>query len=132
MLFYSMLDYVQETETVNPRKSNSYLMPILWKVLCIALIAFCVVVGLIGLILPIIPGFIFLFIAAILLARISSRFKSFLTSNSNMKAWMQRADTINTLSIFQRIRLGFWLSARILTNSVEAVVRQFKKSMGNS
>lgn len=117
---------------MNPRKSNSTLMPILWKVLCIALIAFCVVVGLIGLILPIIPGFIFLFIAAILLARISSRFKSFLTSNSNMKAWMQRADTINTLSIFQRIRLGFWLSARILTNSVETVVRQFKKSMGNS
>ncbi len=116
---------------MSPRKSNSYGMPVLGKVFCIALIVFCVVVGLIGLILPIIPGFIFLFIAAILLARISSRFESFLTSNSKTRAWMQAADAINTLSVSQRIRLGFWLSARAITNSVEMVVQQFKKAMGN-
>ena len=95
-------------------KRASYRMPVLTKVICIALIACFVVVGLIGLVLPIIPGLIFLFIAAILLARISSRFDSILKRNSTVQGWMKHADTINGLTFSQRVRLSFWMSARII------------------
>ena len=107
-------------------------MPVLTKVICIALIAYCVVVGLIGLVLPIIPGLIFLFIAAILLARISSRFDSILKRNPTVQGWMKHADTINGLSFSQRVRLSFWMSARIITNAIELGINQFKKTTGSS
>ncbi len=113
-------------------KRASYRMPVLTKVICIALIACCVVVGLIGLVLPIIPGLIFLFIAAILLARISSRFDSILKRNPTVQGWMKHADTINGLSFSQRVRLSFWMSARIITNAIELGINQFKKTTGSS
>ena len=112
-------------------KRASYRMPVLTKVICIALIACFLVVGLIGLVLPIIPGFIFLFIAAILLARISSRFDSILKRNSTVQGWMKHADTISGLSFSQRIRLSFWMSARIITSAIESGINQFKRTMGN-
>ena len=107
-------------------------MPVLTKVICIALIVCFVVVGLIGLVLPIIPGLIFLFIAVILLARISSRFDAVLKRNSTFQGWMKHADTINSLSFSQRVRLSFWMSARIITNAIESGINQFKKTMGSS
>ena len=107
-------------------------MPVLTKVICIALIACFLVVGLIGLVLPIIPGLIFLFIAAILLARISSRFDSILKRNPTVQGWMKHADTINGLSFSQRVRLSFWMSARIITNVIESGINQFKKTTGSS
>ena len=118
--------------TVSASKSGSYRMPVLTKVLCIALIAFFVMVGLIGVVLPIIPGLIFLFIAVILLARISRRFDSILRRNSTVRRWMKHADTINGLSISQRARLSFWMSARIITNAIESGINQIKKTMSSS
>ena len=113
-------------------KRASYRMPVLTKVICIALIACFVVVGLIGLVLPIIPGLLFLFIAAILLARISRRFDAILKRNSSVHRWMKHADTINGLSISQRVRLSFWMAARLITNALESGINQFKKTMGSS
>lgn len=112
------------------RNSNSHQMPILWKVLCIALIAFCVVVGLIGLILPVIPGILFLFIAALLLARISHRFDSILKASPTFGGWMKQADPINELSVLRRVKLSFWLCARFTVNGIEAGMSRFKKTRG--
>ena len=121
-----------EAVILNSLKNVSYRLPLLYKVLCIALIAFFVVLGLVGLILPIIPGLVFLFIAAVLLARISSRFESILESNSKIEGWMKHADAINGLSISQRIRLSFWISAKLINDGIEAGIRQFKKATGSS
>ena len=45
---------------------------------------------------------------------------------------MKHADTINGLSFSQRVRLSFWMSARIITNAIELGINQFKKTTGSS
>ncbi|PCJ23060.1 MAG: hypothetical protein COA96_12730 [SAR86 cluster bacterium] len=106
-------------------------MSFFYKALCIVLIACCVLIGLVGLVLPIIPGFLFLFFAAILLARVSSRFKDFLHSNSNTKAWLKRWQSTKALSLPQRIKLSFWVAAKSIVSSAEYGVNFLKTRLKN-
>ena len=109
-------------------KNASYPMPFLFNAICIAAIVCCVILGLIGLILPIIPGFAFLFLAAILLARVSSRFESILKRNSVTSRWLERWHRIKFLSVSQQIKLSLWFLPSTVIKSVEAGVKLFKKA----
>lgn len=113
-------------------KTGSQPMPFLLKGLCIAAIACCVVIGLIGLVLPIIPGFLFLFFAVFLLARISTRFESILKNNASIASWKRHWHSINALSITQRIKLSFWVFARTIVSGISSGVRLFKRASDNN
>ena len=109
-------------------KNAFYPMPLVFNLLCVVAIVCCVVLGLIGLILPIIPGFLFLFIAAVLLARISSRFESILNRNSVMSGWLKRWHKIKFLPVSQQIKLSLWFFAGTVIKGVESGVKLFKKT----
>ena len=113
-------------------KITSQGMPFLGKALCIMLIVCFVIIGLVGLILPIIPGFLFLFLAAILLARISGRFNYLLHNHSTSKRWMKHWHSTKALSNMQRLKLSFWVAARSVVKAVESGVGVLTRGRGNN
>lgn len=112
--------------------SENSLMPMLFKGVCLILVGLLTLIGLAGLILPIIPGILFLFLAALLLAKVSSRFDALLHKNENMRTWRRRWDASNALPLLQRVKLSFLLVARAVVNGVETALDSLNKAKANS
>lgn len=110
----------------------SGMLPILFKGVCLVLVGLFTLIGLAGLILPIIPGILFLFLAALLLAKISSRFDAMLHRNENVRVWKRRWDTSNSLPLLARLKLSCLLVARAIVSSVETAVDSLNKAKANS
>lgn len=68
----------------------------------------CIVVGIIGLLVPVIPGVIFLAIAAIFLARVSTRMDRWVKRSPFMSNTQSRMDSMAELNWPDRIRLSLW------------------------
>lgn len=117
---------------MNKKKSVNGLMTMLFKGACLVMVGLLTLVGLAGLILPIIPGILFLFLAALLLAKVSSRFDALLHRNENMKAWRRRWNASNSLPLLQRVKLSCLLVARAVVNGVETAVNSLNKAKANS
>ena len=117
---------------MSKQNSENGLMPMLFKGAGLVLVGLLTLVGLVGLILPIIPGILFLFLAALLLAKISSRFDALLHRNENMRTWRRRWDRSNALPMLQRVKLSFLLVARAVVNGVEATVNSLKNVNSSS
>lgn len=113
---------------MNSDKSKHQAMPFLLKGLCLVLVGIFVLLGIVGLVLPIIPGILFLFLAALLLAKVSSRFDAMLNRNREMRYWRRRWDTTSALPLMQRVKLSFWVIARAAVNGVEAAVTSLSKT----
>lgn len=71
-----------------------------------------VLLGLIGLILPILPGILFLGLAALLMARLSSRFARGLHGHPGYRRWQRFSQACRGLGPWQRCRLALLLLAR--------------------
>ncbi len=97
-----------------------------YKGVLVALIGLCLVIGVIGIILPIIPGLLFLFFAAMLLAKLSSRFASYLGENRLMQKWKRRSKSYAALPMGQRIKLTFWMAAKSFVDGVAATLDSLK------
>ena len=98
-------------------------MPFFLKAIILAAAGIFAIIGVIGLVLPIIPGILFLALAALLLSRVSSRFRFHL---NNYEGWNKFNDyfrSISYLSIGRKIKLTVWLQARSLLNLLEAGIR---------
>ncbi len=117
---------------MNSPKTKPHALPLVFKVLCLVLVGFLFLLGLAGLVLPIIPGILFLFLAAILLAKISRRFDTLLNSNKEMRYWRRRWNTTQSLPLSQRVKLCFWMVAKAVVNGVEAGINTLKKSQTKS
>lgn len=94
-------------------------IPLVYKIACMALIAVFLIIGVLGLILPIIPGVLFLFLAVLLLTRVSRRAATFAHSqpwfHRNMRQWQATGG----LSVGQRVKLGFLLGARLIVKGAQ-------------
>lgn len=100
---------------MNLHKQDFYSLPLLSQVLYVAGIAVCLLLGVIGLILPIIPGLLFLFIAAVMLSRVSTRFAALFQDSAMMEGGMKRWHSISHLGLIERVKLsGLYLASALL------------------
>ncbi len=67
--------------------------------------------GLVGLLIPILPGFLFLILAAVCVAATSPRFERRLATHPAWRGWRLRWRQSRGLPIHRRLQLAFWLSA---------------------
>lgn len=97
-------------------------LPLLTKIAFMVLISGFLLVGLLGLILPIIPGVLFLFLAVLLLTRVSRRAAVFAHRqpwfHSNMHHWQATSG----LSVTQRLKLGMLISTRVVIKGVQKLL----------
>lgn len=109
-----MTDSAKKTHVVGP----------LAKLLGLGLFALFLGLGLIGLVLPIIPGIVFLLLALYVLTRISGRFASLANRNSLIRRSFRRLGHVRTLPAVDVVKLSFWVTARGIVNGAAAVARK--------
>lgn len=106
-------------------------LPLYAKVIALVVIAAFVLIGIIGLILPIIPGVLFLFLAALLLTRVSRRASAYAHNHPWFRRQLQSWRASAGLSWGQRARLSFWVAARTIVQGtgagVSRVCRAFRR-----
>ena len=67
-------------------------------------------VGVVGLLIPVIPGVLFLLLAAACVSLASDRVHRKFSSNPGYRRWRQRWEASAGLSPFNRAKLAFWLT----------------------
>ena len=70
-----------------------------------------VLLGLVGLLVPILPGVLFLVLAAVCFSATSPRFQARLDRHPAWRGWRLRWRESRGLSMGRRAKLFFWLSA---------------------
>jgi uncharacterized membrane protein YbaN (DUF454 family) len=80
------------------------------RVLLYVLAAAFAVIGVIGLLVPVIPGILFLLLAAVCVSLASDRVHDKFSSNRHYRQWRSRWDASEGLSTVNRAKLAFWLT----------------------
>lgn len=86
--------------------------------LILAAIAFTLL-GLIGLLIPILPGFLFLILAAVCISALSPRFERRLARHPAWRGWRLRWQQSHGMPLHRRLQLAFWLSAEAAMNAFQ-------------
>lgn len=88
------------------------------RVLLLTAACLFAVLGVIGLVVPIIPGVLFLLVAAACVSLASDRVHQKMNHNPAYRRWRQRWDASAGLSTWNRIKLAFWLSVDTTFKSI--------------
>jgi uncharacterized membrane protein YbaN (DUF454 family) len=92
------------------------------KVIACLVILVCLAVGAVGLILPLIPGLLFLAIAAIVAAKHSPALERVLRRNRTMSGYLDSTDGFLALTLPKKIQFGALLCLKMLIDAVAFVV----------
>jgi uncharacterized membrane protein YbaN (DUF454 family) len=103
-------------------------LPLYAKIIASVLIAGFVLLGLIGLILPVIPGLLFLFLAVLLATRMSRRVSSVAHNHPWFREHLRTWRASGSLSASNRTKLAFLLTARTLLGIVRGGVGIIKSA----
>ena len=92
------------------------------KLIAAGVIVVCLLLGVAGLILPLIPGLLFLAIAAIVAAKLSPRFAETLRQNETLRGYLDRTEGFADLPLDQKIKLAALLVVKALIDGVALLV----------
>lgn len=106
-----------QTDTSSPSFDN-----VSTKLIAAGVIVVCLLLGLAGLILPLIPGLLFLAIAALVAAKFSPRFAQTLRQNETMRGYLDRTEGFADLPLDQKIKLAGLLVVKALIDGVAYLV----------
>jgi uncharacterized membrane protein YbaN (DUF454 family) len=97
------------------------------KLIAAGVIVVCLLLGLAGLILPLIPGLLFLAVAAIVAAKFSPRFAEALRHNETMRGYLDRTEGFADLPLEQKLKLAGLLFVKALIDGVAFLVEGVMK-----
>jgi uncharacterized membrane protein YbaN (DUF454 family) len=103
-------------------------IPFVYKVALSVLIVAFLLIGLIGLILPIIPGILFLVLAVFLMTRVSRRAATFAHSQPWFHRHMGQLNASSHLSVADRLKFGFLIAARGTISALKRLVSYLTKA----
>jgi|SRR5688572_7720360 uncharacterized membrane protein YbaN (DUF454 family) len=92
------------------------------KLVAAGVIVVCLLLGFAGLILPLIPGLLFLGIAAIVAAKVSPRFAEMLRQNETLRGYLDRTEGFGELPLDQKVKLGALLFLKAMIDGVTFLV----------
>ncbi len=107
---------------MNYSEEHSTELPFLMKAVLMLIVGVFVIIGLIGLILPIIPGILFLGLAAWLMTKVSSRFSFHLEQNATWLKLKRFWRSTSFLSLTQQVKLSFLVAARSFVDAIDSLV----------
>jgi uncharacterized membrane protein YbaN (DUF454 family) len=97
------------------------------KLIAAGVIVVCLLLGFAGLILPLIPGLLFLGIAAVVAARLSPRFAETLRQNDTLRGYLDRTEGFGDLPLDEKIKLGGLLFLKAMIDGVAFLVSAVMK-----
>lgn len=102
-------------------------LPLLYRVAGLVLVAGLLLLGIIGLIMPVIPGIVFLFLALYVLSRLSRRVSAYAHSKPWFRQHLRTLHLARGLSLGARIRYGALLTARGIVDSLDSGWRWLRR-----
>ena len=92
------------------------------KLIACAIIVACLALGAIGLILPLIPGLLFLGVAALVAAKLSPPFDRMLRQNPTLSGYLDRTDGFLDLPFGKKIQVACLLCVKALMDGLALLV----------
>jgi uncharacterized membrane protein YbaN (DUF454 family) len=92
------------------------------KLIACGVIVVCLLLGFAGLILPLIPGLLFIAIALFVAAKLSPRFAAVLRENETLRGYLDRADRLAGVPLAQKIQVVGLLLLKMLIDGVALLV----------
>lgn len=111
-------------------KGTKQSLPLLYKLGGVVLIGCFLILGVIGLIMPIIPGILFLFLALYVLTRLSRRAAVYAQNKPWFNFHLRHLQAASGLSMGARVKLGALIAARGAVQGMEAVLFWCKRRLG--
>lgn len=102
-------------------------IPLIYKIGVSVLISVFLVIGLLGLILPIIPGLLFLVLAVFLMTRVSRRAATYAHSQARYHRHMGHYNATRHLSAGDRLKYSFLIAARGTVNAIKRFFKTIRK-----
>jgi len=103
-------------------RSDGHFDNVSTKLIAAGVIVVCLLLGFAGLILPLLPGLLFLAIAAIVAAKFSPRFAEMLRRNDTLRSYMDRTEGFNELPLDQKLKLAGLLFVKATIDGVALLV----------
>ena len=100
------------------------------RLVAAALVVICLAVGAVGLILPIVPGLLFIAIALLLLAHFFPGIERRMRRSRVLASYLDAAAGFRSLSLGAKLRYGAWLCLRVLVDTVALLVWSVSKVLG--
>jgi uncharacterized membrane protein YbaN (DUF454 family) len=100
------------------------------KLIACLLIVLCFAVGAVGLILPVIPGLLFVAIALMLLARYFPAIDRQLRKSRTLRSYLESAEGFAGLSLAKKLQYGCLLCLRLFVDAVACLVFATTKLLG--
>jgi uncharacterized membrane protein YbaN (DUF454 family) len=91
------------------------------KLAACVLLLVCLALGLAGLVLPIIPGLLFLAFAALIASRHFPATDSWLRRNRTLGRHLDSVDAFADLNLTGKLQLGAWMAAKMLLDGAALV-----------
>jgi len=88
------------------------------RVLLLTAACLFAVLGVIGLLIPVLPGVLFLLLAAICVSLASDRVHQKMNHSPVYRRWRRGWDASEGLSAFNRMKLAFWLSMEATVGAI--------------
>ena len=101
------------------------------KLIACALVLAFVAIGAIGVVLPIIPGLLFLAIAAFIAARHFPSIDARLRKHRAIARRMHWADRFTALDFTAKVRVAGWLCAKMVIDAVALIVSVARRLIGS-
>ena len=92
------------------------------KLIACAVIIACLALGALGLILPLLPGLLFLAIAAVVAAKLSPTFERMLRQSPTLSGYLDRTDGFAALSWGKKLQVACLLCVKVLIDGVALLV----------
>ena len=99
------------------------------KLIACAVIVACLAFGVIGLFLPLVPGLLFLVIAAAIAAKLSPAFESTLRRNATISGYLDQTNGFVELPLGKKIQVACLLCVKMLIDGVALLVAGVMKLM---
>jgi uncharacterized membrane protein YbaN (DUF454 family) len=97
------------------------------KLIACAIIVACLLFGLAGLILPLVPGLLFIAIAVFVATKLSPRFASMVRENETLRGYLDQADRIAGVPLPQKVQVIGLLLLKMLIDGVALLVAGIMK-----
>jgi uncharacterized membrane protein YbaN (DUF454 family) len=88
---------------------------------CVVIVA-CLLLGFAGLILPLIPGLLFLGVAAVIAAKMSPKFAATLRQNDTLRGYLDKTDRLAGVPLPEKIQAVALLLVKALIDGVAFLV----------
>jgi uncharacterized membrane protein YbaN (DUF454 family) len=113
----SSYDTSTESGLTRSRPQPASAPPLFAKLLALVFLLLCVAIGMAGIILPVIPGLLFLALAVIVAARLFPPLGRRLRRNATFAPYMEKTDHFARLSTQGKVKFAAWFAVKILWDS---------------